>query len=248
MVAHLPQDGLRAPALKQISVTGMAMPESLRSEVRCRFSRELLIFYASNEASYLTVADADAQERYPETVGAILPGVELEIVDDEDRRLPAGEAGHVRVRTPWMPAGYVNAPGPDSKTFRNGWIYPGDIAVLTAQGQLFVKGRADDMINFDGVKIMPSDIEEALLSHPAVVEAAAFPIPSERHHHLPAAAVILRHAVGGDELMAHCRRLQGMRAPQLVSVEQSFPRNAMGKVLRTELAARLKARLARPLP
>ncbi|MGE0152940.1 MAG: class I adenylate-forming enzyme family protein [Reyranellaceae bacterium] len=240
----LPTDGCRAPSLRQIAITGMAMAETVRAEIRRRLSRGLLVLYATNEAAYLTGADAEMQEKYPETVGRALPGVELEIVDDQDRPVAAGTAGHVRTRTPWMPEGYVNAPPGGNRTFRSGWIYPGDIGVLNEAGMLFIRGRADDMMNYDGIKIMPADIEEVLLAHPAVADAVAFPVASSRHQHLPAAAVVLKAPVSGQELLAHCSQRLGARAPLAIVFETAFPRNAMGKVVRRELAEKV----ARQLP
>ena len=223
------------------------MPEAVRSEIRRRFNPRLLVLYATNEAAFLTGADAEMQENYPETVGRALPGVELEIVDDDDRPVAAGEAGHVRARTPWMPVDYVNAQQRESRTFRAGWIYTGDIGVLNEDGMLFIRGRADDMMNYDGIKIMPADIEETLLAHPAVAEAVAFPVASGRHQHLPAAAVVLRHPVSGDELLVHCRRRLGARAPLAIGFETAFPRNAMGKVVRRELVEKIARSLPRAL-
>jgi acyl-CoA synthetase (AMP-forming)/AMP-acid ligase II len=243
LLRELPQDACRSPLLRQIAITGMAMPEAVRSEVRRRFNRNLMVLYASNEAAFLTGADADAQEAYPETVGPPLPGVELQIVDDDDRPVAPNVEGHIRARTPWMPTGYVNAPSAENRTFRNGWIYTGDIGVLNAQGMLFIRGRGDDMINYDGIKIMPADIEQTLMAHPAVADAVAFPVASRRHQHVPVAAVILRQAVSGEALMAHCRQHLGIRAPLAISVETAFPRNAMGKVVRRELAEKVAPQL-----
>jgi acyl-coenzyme A synthetase/AMP-(fatty) acid ligase len=142
-----------------------------------------------------------------------------------------------------MSGGYFNQSGAADRVFRNGWAYPGDIGVLSAEGMLFLKGRADDMMNFDGIKIMPADIEEALLQHPAVVEAAAFPGSSQLHQHIPMAAVTVRAAVTPEALLAHARQLLGMRAPVLISIEQVLPKNAMGKVVKRELASRLEQNL-----
>jgi acyl-CoA synthetase (AMP-forming)/AMP-acid ligase II len=147
--------------------------------------------------------------------------------------------GRIRVRTPWTPKGYLNLPDEANKVFRNGWAYPGDIGMLSPEGMLFLQGRADEMMNFDGIKIMPADIEEALLQHPAVVEAAAFPANSQRHHNIPMAAVTVRAAVTPQALLAHCRQLLGLRAPVLISIEQSLPRNALGKVVKRDLSLRL---------
>ncbi len=243
LLAHLPANSCRSPLLRQIATTGMAIPEAVRAEIRQRFSRQLLVLYATNETAFLTGADAAAQEAYPETVGRALPGVELEIVDDDDRPVGPGETGHIRARTPWMPGSYVNADADARRKFRNGWIHTGDVGAISPEGMLFIRGRSDDMMNYDGIKIMPSDIEEALLAHPAVAEAVAFPVVSGRHQHLPAAAVVVRRQVKGDELIVHCRKLLGARAPLAVSIETSLPRNAMGKVRRQLLAAKIAAHM-----
>jgi len=239
LMPFMPTDGCRCPGLVDVTTSGMAVPEQLRAEIRRRFSPNLVIWYGTNETQMLTAADAAMQKRFPETVGRALPGVELEVVDDDDRPMRPGEAGHIRVRAPGMPTGYVNASESGNRTFRDGWIYPGDVGVLSPEGMLFLRGRSDDMMNYDGIKIMPADIEEALLAHPAVTDAVAFPVASRLHQQLPVAAVVVRHPIRSDELLAYCRQLLGIRSPVLISIETSFPRNATGKVLRQQLAGKL---------
>ena len=235
----LPVDQCRCPGLLELLVVGMAMPEVLRLEIRRRMTPNLIVQYGANEIGALTVADRAMQEMFPETVGKVRPGVEVQVVDDDDLPLSPGQVGIVRARAPWMASGYLNPESAARPTFRKGWLYPGDTGMLNGEGMLFLKGRVDDMMNFDGIKIFPADIEEALLAHPAVVDAVAFPVASRAHQHLPAASVVVRETVLPDALLAHCRRLLGVRSPVLISIETSFPRNATGKVLRQQLAAKL---------
>jgi acyl-CoA synthetase (AMP-forming)/AMP-acid ligase II len=236
----LPRQGPpRSPGIRDLNVIGMAIPEALRKEVRTRLTPGLIVLYGSNEARYVTRADAGAQEAYPETVGTPLNGIEVEVVDEEDRPVPRGTPGRIRARSPWMPKGYYNAPELDARTFRNGWVYLGDIGTLSPEGQLYISGRVDDMMNFDGIKIMPADIEAVLLAHPAVAEAIAFPVPSPRHQHMPVAAVTLRAAATEQALLRYCRERLGVRAPVRVLLQKEFPRNAMGKIARRELIERL---------
>ena len=239
----LPADQCRCPGLLELLVVGMAMPEMLRSEIRRRMTPNLIVQYGANEIGALTVADRGMQEMFPETVGKVRPGVEVQIVDDDDLPVEPGQAGIIRARAPWMASGYINPENAARPNFRDGWLYPGDTGVLNGDGMLFLKGRVDDMMNFDGIKIFPADIEEALLAHPAVVDAVAFPVASSAHQHLPAASVILRETASPDALLAHCRRLLGVRSPVLISIETGFPRNATGKVLRHQLAAKLAPNL-----
>ena len=113
--------------------------------------------------------------------------------------------------------------------------------MLSPEGALFLKGRADDMINFDGTKIYPADIETTLLQHPAVAEAAAFAIIVQGYRQVPVAAVILQGPATAQELVAFCRARLGLRTPRVVHILDGFPRNAIGKVLKRELAERFSA-------
>jgi acyl-CoA synthetase (AMP-forming)/AMP-acid ligase II len=238
IMRHFADDGPRFPGVRDLTLSTTVAPEALRSKVRRRLTPHVVIAYGSNEAWYVTRADAPDQIRFPDTVGLPYDGVEVEIVDERDQALPAGEVGLVRVRGSGFTRGYIDDPEATSKSFRDGWYYPGDLGVLAPEGALFLKGRADDLINFDGVKIFPSDIETALLEHEAVAEAAAFPVLFDGYRQVPAAAVILRGTATADELIAFCNARLGPRAPRLVHILDGFPRNAIGKVLKRELARR----------
>lgn len=112
---------------------------------------------------------------------------------------------------------------------------------------VFLKGRSDEVMNFDGILVGPAEIESVLARHPAVAEAAAFPVPSPRHQQLPAAAVVLKQPLRMEELLRFCADRLGNRAPQIVFQVDALPRNATGKVLRRELVDIALARLgARP--
>ena len=228
-------------AIAELTVAGAVMPEPLRRLIRRRLTPHLHVKYGANEVGYLTAAPPALQDRFPDTIGCAVPGVEVEIVDDRGERLPDGEIGLLRARGAAFPVEYVRNPEASAKAFRDGWFQPGDLAQRDASGAFFFKGRADDLMNFDGVKIVPTDIEAALLQHPAVVEAAAFPLPSERHQDVPVAAVVLRQATAVDELLAFCRERLGVRSPRTLFVLPALPRNPAGKVLKRELALRFAA-------
>lgn len=231
----------------RVSSILLALVEALRRVV----SPNLYVAYATNEGEALTLADPALQALVPDTVGRPTASIELQIVDEEGRALPAGRTGEVRVRGPGVITAYLENPEATARAFRDGWFYPGDLAWLTPEGALMLQGRKDDMMIFDGMNIYPAEIENALLAHPAVREAAAFPLRHERFQDVPFAAVTL-HAGAADgtagdggaaddrvserDLMEHCRRLIGIRYPKGVLVLDEFPRNPMGKILKRKLA------------
>jgi acyl-CoA synthetase (AMP-forming)/AMP-acid ligase II len=238
ILRQVPEQGPRFPGVRELMLSTTFTPEALRSEIRRRITPNLAIVYGSNEAWGVTWATPEHQVRFPETVGLPYDGVDVEIVDEHGQTLPAGEVGLVRTRGAGFARGYIDDPEATARAFRDGWYYPGDLGVLSAEGALFLKGRADDLINFDGMKIFPADIEAALLQHPAVAEAVAFPVALEGYRQVPAAAVIVRQPATADALLAFCREKIGPRAARIVHILPELPRNAIGKVLKRELAQR----------
>jgi long-chain acyl-CoA synthetase len=244
ILQQLPDDGPRFPGLRELMLSTTFAPETLRREIRRRITPNVAIVYGSNEAWGATWAKPEDQVRFPDTVGLPYDGVDIQIVDDRGQALPRGEVGLVRMRGRGFARGYIDDPEATAKAFRDGWYYPGDLGVLAPEGALFLKGRADDLINFDGTKIYPADVEMALLQHPAVIEAVAFPIAVEGYRQVTAAAVTTRAPATAEELLAFCRERIGPRAPRAVHILAEFPRNAIGKVLKRELAQRFSGKHA----
>lgn len=143
-----------------------------------------------------------------------------------------------------MPSEYVGNPAATAAAFRDGWYYPGDLAMFLPEGALVLKGRVDDLINVDGIKIYPAEIEATLLAHPAVAEAAAFPVGAAAGER-PVAAVTLRSPASAAELRAYCAARLAAKAPHSIAVVRSLPRNAAGKVDRRALAELVGARRRR---
>jgi acyl-CoA synthetase (AMP-forming)/AMP-acid ligase II len=168
--------------------------------------------------------------------------LELEIWDDEDRPVPAGERGEVVLRGPKVFAGYWRDPEATAAAFRGGWFHTGDIGVLDDDGFLTIVDRLKDMIVSGGENIASSEVERVLYEHDAVVEAAVVGRPDERWGEVPVAFVALDDTVGvtGDELLDHCRNeLAKFKVPKDVVFVDALPRNPSGKVLKRELRDRL---------
>ena len=106
----------------------------------------------------------------PGSVGKAVPGVGVEVIDDDGVAVPSGTAGRLRVRSNGMCDGYLDDPGETARSFRDGWFVTGDRVELTPRGTLIHHGRADELIIYDGVNIYPAEIENVLMKHPAVTD------------------------------------------------------------------------------
>jgi len=178
----------------------------------------------------------DPQERARlGSVGRPLPTVEIEIRDEEGRCLPAGERGEIYVRGEQVSGEYRERSALDAQ----GWFPTRDAGWLDGEGYLFLAGRADDVIVRGGENISPGEIEEVLLSHPAIADAAAVAVPSIEWGEAVGIAVVARpqHTVPSeDELRNLIRnRLRSSRVPERIAVIEALPYNEMGKLLRREL-------------
>ena len=168
------------------------------------------------------------------------------MVDGEHQPLPFGSVGLIRVRAECAATGYLNDPEADARAFRDGWFYPMDLAAINDDGYIFLKGRADDLISFEGIKFYPVEVENVLLSHPDVTEAAVFGWPHPRHGEVAVAVVTSSAPAISDDLPAFCRRrMAGYKVPRVFTLAPEMPRNSMGKILKDKLKEDLKQTLAK---
>jgi fatty-acyl-CoA synthase len=172
------------------------------------------------------------------SVGKPMLGVELRLVDDDLRDVPAGAVGEVVYRGPNVMAGYHRQPEATRETFAGDWFHSGDLARFDEEGYLWLVDRKKDMIVSGGENVYPAEVERVLLDHPAVVEAAVIGVPHPRWVETPLAVVVAGDGVAVDEaeLIAHCRvHLAGFKKPSAVIVVEELPRNAAGKILKRRL-------------
>ncbi len=215
---------------------GSRVPGPLRAEVAARLTPALFVSYATSEVGPISMATPDEHEAWPEGVGRPRPDAVVEVVDETGVAVDRGQVGEIRVRRPAAPRAYVGEP---SGQFRDGWFYPRDLVSWPADGPLVHHGRADDVMLLNGVKISGDAIEDALTAHPAVREAAAYPVRSRLHGEIPAAAVTIRaqgETPDAAALLAHCRAILGLRAPRRIVILDEIPRTATGKPIRRQLS------------
>lgn len=162
--------------LRYVRSGGASVPEDLQRFVRNRFGFPLEVGYGSTEAGYIAGRARSAADDSRD-VGELLPGVEIQIVDDQHNPLPVGELGVVRIKTPDVVVGYFNNSEETAKSFRDGWFYPGDTGTLTSDNRLILGGRVAEIINLGGVKLDPVLLDEIAASASdlnAATQIAAF--------------------------------------------------------------------------
>jgi long-chain acyl-CoA synthetase len=168
------------------------------------------------------------------------PGVEIRIVDpDTGRDAPLGEVGEVWTRSPYNMAGYWGKPEETAATVNaEGWLRTGDAAYFDAAGYLYLHDRMKDMIVSGGENVYPAEVENVLLSHPAIADAAVIGVPDDRWGETVKAIVVPAPEATVDqaEIIAHCRaQLAGYKCPTSVDSTEVLPRNPSGKILKREL-------------
>jgi acyl-CoA synthetase (AMP-forming)/AMP-acid ligase II len=204
------------------------------------FGAPVLEAYGMTEASHqMSSNPPPPQARKFGTVGQAT-GIQIGIMTDTGQLLPAGQKGEVVIQGPSVIRAYENNPEADAKSFVDGWFRTGDEGLLDDEGYLRLTGRIKEMINRGGEKIAPREIDEVLLTHPAVSEAVCFGVAHPTWGEEVAAAVVLRGPATEAELLAYCReRLADFKRPKKLYLVDTIPRTATGKVQRLNVAAAL---------
>jgi fatty-acyl-CoA synthase len=178
------------------------------------------------------------------SVGAPRTGMDIAILDEAGQRLPPGTTGEICVRGPAVFAGYFENPEANTKAFRFGWFHTGDLGHLDARGFLHLTGRAGDMYISGGSNVYPREVEEAILTHPAVLECAVVGLPHPKWGEAGIAAVVPRAsaAVTEAEVLAHLApRLARYKQPQRVLIWEALPKSGYGKVPKALVRQRMEA-------
>jgi acyl-coenzyme A synthetase/AMP-(fatty) acid ligase len=244
MLNSVPDESLLFPGLRRLAVVGSPITAAERAATRKYLTPSLVEAYGTNETGTLAYSTPELQIIEPESVGRIVSGVEAQIVDKDGVELPAGTAGLARFRADDFPKEYLDNPAATEKYFHDGWFYPGDVAVLNEAGFLFLKGRSDDAIISSGTNIYPIEIENILLSHPEVEEAAVFSWPHAIAGQVAAAIVVAKSDITMQKLKSFCAsNATSYKVPYILAEVKSMPRNPMGNVLKSELAAMLRQQL-----
>ncbi|MEU1947775.1 long-chain fatty acid--CoA ligase, partial [Streptomyces sp. NPDC020125] len=223
----------------RIAVSGGApLPVEIHRSFRRRFGTSIREGYGLSETSPLATFTPPGSEPRPGSIGKPVWGVEVDLIGDDWTSVGDGRIGEVAIRGHNVMRGYHRRPEATAEVLRGGWFRTGDLASRDEDGWLYIVDRAKDMIIRGGFNVYPREIEETLLSHPAVSMAAVVGVPHATHGEEVKAFIV---PVPGAEiteeaLVAWCRgTMAGYKYPRLVELRESLPMNATGKILKRDL-------------
>lgn len=236
---------LSVPTFKQYDtgsmelMLSMAAPLSKKTKVDIlnNFKCELWEIYGVTEGVGTMLLPHD-QLRKLGSVGKAIPGTRIRVVDDQMKDVPAGEVGEICGFSDLMMQGYYKRPDLTTETIVDGWLRTGDLGKLDEDGYLYLVDRKKDMIISGGVNVYPKDMEEIIMTHPAVQEVAVFGIPSVKWGETPLAAIILKegHRITDEEMLTWINNQVGkFQKISKVVFMKDFPRNPAGKILKREM-------------
>jgi len=232
-------DFSQAAATLRVFVSGGApMPLAVMQDVERTFGVRLLEGYGLSETSPVACFNQVFRPSKAGTVGLPIAGCDVRVVDDADHPLPAGERGEIVIRGSNVMKGYYKRPDETAEALRGGWFHSGDIGVIDAEGYVSIVDRTKDMVLRGGTNIYPREIEEILMTHPAVALAAVIGVPDERLGEEVKAFVVLKPgaSIGETELIAWSKdQMAAYKYPRTIEFRESLPVGPTGKVFKRAL-------------
>ncbi|MCB9140000.1 MAG: long-chain fatty acid--CoA ligase [Caldilineaceae bacterium] len=217
---------------------GSAMPVEVMRAFGEKFTVKILEGYGLSETSPVATFNRPDREAKPGSVGLPIWGVGVRVVDSDDNDMPQGELGEVVMRGHNIMKGYYKRPEATEECMRNGWFHSGDIGYFDEEGYLYIADRVKDMIIRGGFNVYPREVEEVLITHPAVSLAAVVGVPHDSHGEEVKAFIILKEGQDAteEEIVAWSREnMASYKYPRIVEIRTALPMTATGKILKREL-------------
>ncbi|WP_066591192.1 long-chain-fatty-acid--CoA ligase [Sphingomonas pruni] len=234
--------GADLSALRVIAYGGAPIAETVLREATARIGCRFVQCYGLTETTGpITILSPDDHAPGRDLLlscGRAAGDIAIRIVDVQGCDVPPGDTGEIIVGGAITMAGYAADPDATAATIRDGWLYTGDAGYLNADGYLFIRDRVKDMIVSGGENIYPVEVENALLEHGGVADAAVIGVPDDRWGEAVLALVVAAPGAGEDTqaILDFCRtRIAGYKCPKSIRFTDAVPRNAAGKILRREI-------------
>ncbi|HBV96249.1 MAG TPA: long-chain fatty acid--CoA ligase [Desulfotomaculum sp.] len=223
------------PALKFAISGGDSISGDIIRAFEKDFGIPIIEGYGLSEASPVVCLNPLHGVRKVKSIGIPLPGMEVKIIDDGGRELPAGEVGELAARGPNIMKGYYNREEETAQTLQGGWLYTGDLAYRDEEGYVFIAGRKKELIITAGFNVYPREVEEVLAQHPSVLEAAVIGTPHPLKGEVVKAYIVPQegHAPDKQEMFKFLKeRLANYKIPEEYVITTELPRGVGGKVLK----------------
>jgi long-chain acyl-CoA synthetase len=238
-----PEQKIDIPTIARNLRAGVSGASSLPLEIirgiQEKYGISIMEGYGLSETSPVATFNLPHKERKPGTVGTPIWGVEVKVFDPENREVPAGEVGEVVIRGHNVMKGYYNKPEATAEAFQGtSWFHTGDLGRMDADGYLSIVDRVKDMIIRGGFNVYPREVEEVLMTHPAVSLAAVIGVPHDRHGEEIKAYLVLKagQRVSAEEIVAWGKeQMAAYKYPRIVELRDALPMTATGKILKKEL-------------
>ncbi|WP_167647328.1 benzoate-CoA ligase family protein [Mameliella alba] len=238
MNAAMDKSGVPAHAMRLCTSAGEALPKEVGERWFRMTGAEIVDGVGSTEMLHIFLSNRPGEIVYG-TSGTPVPGYEVRLVDEHDEDVPEGEVGELLVRGPSAADGYWNRRHKSRSTFEGHWTRTGDKYECTAEGRYVYCGRTDDMFKVSGIWVSPFEVEQALIEHPAVLEAAVVACADEKGLDKPKAFIVLKEgqeAAAVDGLKEFVKEKIGMwKYPRWIEVVEDLPKTATGKIQRFKL-------------
>ncbi len=232
-----------ADNMKVCTSGGAPMPVEVMKEFQERFGVRVMEGYGLSETSPLATFNHFERPSKPGTVGQPIFGVDVRCFDDDDNEVPRGERGEVVIRGTNVMKGYYKRPEATAEAFRNGWFHTGDIGIKDVDGYISIVDRKKDMILRGGYNVYPRQLEEVIITHPAVSLCAVIGVPDDRLGEEVKAFVVLKqgHELTREEFLEWCRtQIAANKYPRHVEFRDSLPIGNTGKIFKRALKEEVK--------
>ena len=227
--------------LRLCSSGGSSLPLEVMKAFEAKFNVPILEGYGLSETSPVASFNVLERPRKPGSIGVALWGTEMKVVKVGTlEEAPVGEWGEIVIRGHNVMKGYYKKPEANAEAFKGGWFHTGDIAYMDDEGYFYIVDRIKDMIIRGGFNVYPREIEEVLMTHPAVSLAAVVGVPDAKMGEEIKAYVILKpgQTVTPEELVAFCKKdMADYKYPRQIEFRDTLPMTATGKILKRELTA-----------
>jgi long-chain acyl-CoA synthetase len=227
-----------AESMQVCTSGGAPMPVEVMKAFEEKFNVRILEGYGLSETSPLASFNHFEKPTKPGTVGQAIFGVEIKCFDDDDKEVRQGERGEIVIRGANIMKGYYKRPEATAEAFRNGWFHTGDIGVMDREGYLSIVDRKKDMILRGGYNIYPRELEEVIITHPAISLCAVIGVPDEKLGEEVKAFIVLKQGaeISKEDFKAWCKtQMAANKYPRYVEFRDELPIGRTGKIQKLAL-------------